>query len=173
MIKKLFLAGSLLLGFSVSAQADNIASCEVVLMEKIVDEGKNTGAKMASYRPGAEFISSVYDDEDGHVSEIGDHKIRGVMCERRGVIPTLRDFPIVATGIPLSLSQNFDSTKSSLMTLYFKEGEFRHIYKGKPLSPSEQSKLTDVMEIYNLQPHNLGKEDADENATDEKKADKE
>lgn len=168
MIKRFVLSGLLLAGFSAFAQAENIASCEVVLMENIVDEGKDTGAKMASYRPAAAFLSSVYDDEDGHLSTIGDFKIRGVMCERRAVIPTLRDFPILATGIPFSLSQNFDSAKSSLMTLYFKDGKFRHTYKGAPLSPSELSKLNDVMEIYNLQPHGLGK-----TADDKKEADEE
>lgn len=143
------------------AQADNIASCEAILMEDILEEGEKTGAKLASFRPAAEFLSSVYDDEDGSVTVLDGYKIRGVMCQRRTVIPTLRDFPILATGVPLSLSQNFDSEKSSLMTLYFKDGEFRHTYKGEPLSPSELSKLNDVMEIYNLQPHNLGKTDDD------------
>ena len=42
------------------ARADNIADCEIVLMETIEDESGQGSAKVASYRPADEFIASIY-----------------------------------------------------------------------------------------------------------------
>lgn len=137
--------------------ADNIAGCEVVLMEPVLEDGKPTGAEMASFRPAASFLSSVYDDEDGFVDVLDGFEIRGIMCERRSLIPTLRDFQIAATGLPLAMSENFDSSESNLMTVFYKDGRFQHTYDGAPLSVSEELRLTDVMEVFNLQPHDLDK----------------
>ncbi len=140
---------------SESAYADNIAACEVVLMEPVMDGEIDTGAQMASFRPAAEFMSSVYDDEVGYVSELDGYKIRGIMCTRRSVMPTLRDFPIVATGIPFSMSENFDSTLSSLMTIFYKDGAFGYDYRGRDLHEKEQAALADIIDVFNLQPHDL------------------
>ena len=153
---------------AVSAHADNIAACEVVLMEPVLENGEPTGAEMASFRPAAEFMSSVYDDEDGFARELDGFKIRGVMCERREIIPTLRDFPIIATGVPLAMSENFDSPESNLMTLFYKDGKFKHTYSGAALSPSDQVKLDDVMEVFNLQPHDLSAPEKMEKISKEK-----
>lgn len=142
--------------FAPPALAGNIANCEVILMEPMIKDGEDTGAKFASFRPAAEFLSSVYDGEEGHATQLDEYDIRGVMCKRREIIPTLRDFPILATGIPFSVSENFDAVDSNLMTLYFKDDEFRYSYSGAELTQKELSDLTDVMEIFNLQPHNLG-----------------
>lgn len=149
--------------FAVPVSAGNIANCEVVLMEPMIKDGKDTGAKFASFRPAAAFLSSVYDDEAGHETQLDDHDIRGVMCTRQALIPTLRDFPILATGIPFSVSENFDSPNSNLMTLYFKDGKFHHTYAGAKLNPGDLEKLKDVMEVFNLQPHELGETDTKEN----------
>jgi len=155
-MKKLWLALPLIISaFTPQAFADNIAACEVILMETVEEDGKKTQAQMASFRPAVDFLSSVYDDEDGHMTEVDGYKIRGVMCVRKDVIPTLRDFPILATGLPFSLSQNFDSSESSLMTVYYKEDQFRHAYKGGPLPDDKIAQLLDVMEVFNLQPHDL------------------
>lgn len=157
-MKKLMMSLPLLLaGFAPAAHAGNIANCEVVLMEPMESDGQDNGGRFASFRPAAEFISSVYDDKDGIAKNLDGHDIRGVMCTRRDIIPTLRDFPIVATGIPFSVSENFDASTSALMTVYFKDGEFQHLYKGAALNETQASKLNEVLEAFNLQPHDLGK----------------
>jgi len=134
---------------------DNIASCEVILLQEIKDEEMQGSAQVASYRPAADFIASVYDDEDGHMTEIDDNTIRGVMCTRKSVIPTEFDFPIIATGVPLSLSQNFESTTSGLITIFYGDGKFEYQYGGPDLTEAEQTMLDDRMEILNFQPHDL------------------
>lgn len=161
-MKKWLLFPILSLAFAGPSAADNIAACEIVLMETVQEEGKDTNAQMASFRPAVDFLTSVYDDEDGHMTEIDGYKIRGIMCERNNIIPTLRDFPILATGLPFSLSQNFDSSTSGLMTVYYKDEQFLHTYKGGPLTDEQIGKLLDVMEVFNLQPHALGTTDTKE-----------
>jgi len=59
------LIAAILLSISAPAFADNIADCEVVLMEKI-DQKDNEGVtEIASFRPAIDFIASAYDDERG------------------------------------------------------------------------------------------------------------
>jgi len=135
---------------------DNIAGCEVILLEEIKGEANEERMQIASYRSAAGFIASIYDEEDGHLQKIDEVPIRGLICVRDNVIPTLRDFPIVATGVPFSISQNFDSATSGLMTIYFKDGTFQHQYSGQDLTEGEQAALTDALETFNLQPHDLG-----------------
>lgn len=158
-------------GFFGSAYADNIAKCEIVLLESVGEDGGS--AQVASFRPAGEFISSVYDGEEGHLTESDGHKIRAVMCERSDVIPTLRDFPLLATGIPFSISENFDSSDSRLMTFYYKAGEFKHKYKGPDLMAEDQTKLDEILDVYNLQPHKLPKPDITEEVEDMKRISKE
>jgi len=54
------LIAALLLSISVPAFADNIAGCEVVLMEKIKQEDSEGVTEVASFRPAADFIASIY-----------------------------------------------------------------------------------------------------------------
>lgn len=144
---------------SITAWADNIAGCEVVLMEKIAQEGLEGSAEVASFRPAEEFIASIYDDETEVLREIDGLAIRAIMCKRQSVIPSLRDFPIVATGTPFMISQNFDSTESGLTTVYFQDGKFRSSYKGPELDAEMDAKMTDRMEVFNLQPHDLAEKE--------------
>ena len=137
------------------AAADNIADCEVLIAERIEDEATGGSALISSYRPAGAFISSVYDDEAGYIREIDGHKIRALLCQRRLAIPTLRDYPLLETGIPLSLSQNFDSALSDLVITRFKDGAFRAEYTGPGLSAEQQAELEDVIEVFNLQPNDL------------------
>lgn len=150
---------ALLLSLSTPAFADNIAGCEVVLMEKIKQEGVEGTAEVASFRPAADFIASIYDDEADVLREIDGLPIRAVMCKRKSVIPSLRDFPIVATGTPFMISQNFDSTETGLTTIYFKDGEFRSDYKGPDLSDTLEAEMKDRLEVFNLQPHDLAEKE--------------
>ncbi len=160
---------ALLLSLSTPAFADNIAGCEVVLMEKIKQEGVEGTAEVASFRPAADFIASIYDDEADVLREIDGLPIRAVMCKRKSVIPSLRDFPIVATGTPFMISQNFDSTETGLTTIYFKDGEFRSDYKGPDLSDTLEAEMKDRLEVFNLQPHDLAEKEKAmlENSTQE------
>lgn len=150
-----FLLAALLLGFSTPALADNIAGCEVVLMEKIEQEGVEGTTEVASFRPAADFIASIYDDENEVLREIDGLPIRAVMCKRKSIVPSLRDFPIVATGTPFMISQNFDSTETGLTTIYFKDGEFRSSYNGPELTDALEADMKDRLEVFNLQPHDL------------------
>jgi len=155
---KYFIA-ALLLTISTSAFADNIAGCEVVLMEKIAQEGIEGKAEVASFRPAEDFIASIYDDETEVLREIDGLPIRAIMCKRQSVVPSLRDFPIVATGTPFMISQNFDSTSTGLTTVWFKGGKFKHSYKGPDLDEETEAELGDRMEVYNLQPHDLAEKE--------------
>jgi len=149
------------------AAADNIADCEVLIAERIEDEGTGGSALISSYRPAGAFISSVYDDEDGHIREIDGHKIRALLCQRRRAIPTLRDYPLLETGIPLTLSQNFDSALSDVVITRFKDGAFRADYTGPGLSEDEKAELDDVIDVFNLQPNDLAAREAAQKTTSE------
>jgi len=160
------LIAALLLSISAPALADNIAGCEVVLMETIKQEGLEGTAEVASFRPAEDFIASIYDDETETLREIDGLPIRAIMCKRKSVIPSLQDFSIVATGTPFMISQNFESTESGLTTIYFKNGEFRSSYKGPDLDEDTAAEITERLEAFNLQPHDLA---AKEKAMQEKK----
>lgn len=154
-MKKSFIILSLLLGAHSASASDNMADCEAVLLQKVMLEGEPTGAVMQTYAPAANVLASIYDEEDGFQDEIDNQKVKAILCERTSVVPTLRDFPILATGIPFALSNNFDATDSRSVTIFFKDGEFQHIFKGTELSEDQQTELDDAMEIFNLQPHEL------------------
>ncbi len=138
------------------ATADNIANCEVVLMEPVLENDEPTGAEIASFRPADDFMSSIYDEDEAHLDNVDGYPIRAVLCQRQNVIPTARDFPVIATGLPFSLSNNFDSPDSALLTVYFKDGVFQHKYLGRELGERDAAALSDVMEVFNLQEHKLG-----------------
>jgi len=150
---------ALLLSVSAPAWADNIAGCEVVLMEQIKQEDGEGVTEVASFRPAADFIASIYSEEEEVLREIDGLPIRAIMCKRQSVVPSLRDFPIIATGTPFMISQNFDSTESGLTTIYFKDGEFRSDYKGEDLDADTQAEMTDRLEVFNLQPHDLAEKE--------------
>lgn len=159
---RIILAASLLALSAMPAFADNIANCEVVLMERIEQEGLEGAAEVASFRPAGDFLASVYsDDEQAEIlREIDELPIRAVMCERQSLVPSLRDFPIAATGIPFMISQHFDSTETGLTTIFFKDGKFQHSYKGPELDAEIQAELEDRIEVYNFQPHDLAEKEA-------------
>lgn len=153
------LIAALLLSISMPAWADNIAGCEVVLMEKIKQEDSEGVTEVASFRPAADFIASIYGDDTEVLRKIDGLPIRAIMCKRQSVVPSLRDFPIVATGTPFMISQNFDSTESGLTTIYFKDGEFHFDYKGAELDADTQAEMKDRLEVFNLQPHDLAEKE--------------
>lgn len=132
-------------------------NCELLVMEPVLEAGKPTGQKMAAYYPADQFLDSVYDDKVGFIRKVNKMPIKGVMCKRYFLTPTLRDFQIIATGIPLAISEDFDRADSSLVTLYFADGIFQYSHSGRDLTASQQSRFNDVVGAYNLQSHDLGK----------------
>ena len=151
--------GTLLSLIAAPAFADNIANCEIVLMEAIAQEGLEGKAEVASFRPADDFMESIYDDDIPIIREIDGLPIRAVMCQRPSPVPSLRDFPIAASGIPFMISQNFDSTQSGLTTIFFQDGAFRHSYKGPDLDALTQAELTDRLEVFNFQPSDLAEKE--------------
>jgi len=153
------LIAAFLLSVATPAFADNIAGCEVVLMETIEQEGLEGSAEVASFRPATDFIASIYDDETETLREIDGLPIRAIMCKRQSVVPSKSDFPIVATGTPFMISQNFDSTDSGLTTIFFKDGEFRSNYKGAKLDAETEAELQTHLDAFNLMPHDLAEKE--------------
>lgn len=127
-----------------AAWADNVAHCEVLLMKIIADENGGGEAQIASYRPAVNFLASLYDeDTESHMTEVDNFPIRAVLCRRNNVIPAPTDYNIMATGIPFILSQDFDSTETDSLTVYWKDDAdaFDYVYKGNPLSDEAQESL--------------------------------
>ena len=152
--------GTLLSLIAAPAFADNIANCEIVLMEAIAQEGLEGKAEVASFRPADDFMESIYDDDIPIIREIDGLPIRAVMSQRPSPEPSVRDFPIVASGIPFMISQNFDSPDTGLTTIFFKNGKFQHSYKGSELNADIQAELDYRIEVYNFQPHELTEKEA-------------
>ena len=126
-----------------TAWADNVAHCEALILQVVAND-ENTGeAQIASYRPAVPFLASLYDEEDGHLTEIDGFPIRAIMCRRNNIIPAESDYPILATGMPFILSQDFDSPQSDSLTMFWKDREIDYVYKGYPLSDERQDILDD------------------------------
>lgn len=131
------------------AKAGNIADCEIILMETIEDENGHGGAQVASYRPAANFIGSIYDDTQENITELDGLPIRALLCRRNNVIISESDFNLLASGIPFILSQNFDSSESDLLTYFFKDGEFQYTHKGRDLLGGDLAILKGRMAEFN------------------------
>ena len=147
----------MILAVTDTALAADVGICEVVMIEKFPTDEKKGQAFLQKFAPAGDFLTSVYADDDGHIASMDGQDIQAVLCERPNVIPTLRDFPILATGIPLAISDNFDAVDSQSVTLYFKKDKFHHVVKGRAMTEAEQAQLDNTMEVFNLQPHKLDK----------------
>lgn len=141
---RLYLMSVLIWGISASASAQS-SNCEIVLMPLDGSAAEGTFADAEG------FLDSVYDGEEGHLSSVTDIPIRAVMCERGTLVPTMRDLPILKTGLPLSLSQDFDSNSSGLLTLYDAGKDFKAEYSGPKLSEDDEKELRSTLEIFNFQ----------------------
>jgi len=128
--------------------APNNANCEIVLTSPIQDESGQARGLGATYFPADDFLISVYEEGTPPMTEFKDRPISAVICKRLDVIPTKDDYSIVATGIPFSLSQSFDSRDSDLVTIYYKDGSFQKIYKGPGLSEEATSLLEKRLASY-------------------------
>lgn len=163
-MKKIFIALGLTVGIAPAVWADNVAHCEVVIMQVVNDETTAGEAQVATFAPAVTFLSSLYDDEDGHITTINNQPIRAVLCRRNDVIPSESDYNIIATGIPFSLSQNFDSAETDSLTVYWKDGAFKSIHKGHPLSDEGQDILDTRLADFTQRGLKLAEKDEDEEA---------
>ena len=123
------------------AQAAETADCQILITEPLEVKGAPGEAIVASYFPAKDFIASAKDDAPEHISALNGQKIRALMCTRNDVIPAESDYDFLATGIPFVLSQDFDSPDTDSLTLYWKDGQIEHVYKGHPLSDEAQGIL--------------------------------
>ncbi len=128
-------------GLSTTAAADNVAHCEVLIIQVIADAALDGEAQVVTYGPAVSYIESVYDNEDGHITHIADQPIRALMCNRNDVIPAKSDYALIATGIPFILSQDFDSADTDSLTMFWRDGKLDYVYKGYPLSSEAQEIL--------------------------------
>jgi hypothetical protein len=138
---------------------DNIAACEVVLKQQILPEDERTSdpasdevqdaPMIATFVPAEDFVFSVFDGEPGHLKAIDGKPIQAVMCRRNYIIPTEFDLRMIETGIPLYLSQNFDSADSDLMAVFLNEGQYQYQYSGADLSPDNLEILETRMATLN------------------------
>lgn len=143
---KTLLLGTGLLALSAwPAQAgDKIPACEIVVRKAVMETDiRQTGAMVVTFLPADDFIVSVLDSGDGHLTEIDGNKILALLCTRNHLIPTELDLQLLKTGVPLSLSQNFDSPESGLMSVSKQNGVFVYDYAGPELSKTDK----DVMEL--------------------------
>jgi hypothetical protein len=151
---------------------DNIAACEIVVQqpvqypeEKQTDveeksedtseetnetvEEENAVTLIATFIPAEDFIASVFDEEPGHIDEINGQPIQALMCERRYMVPTEYDLRLIQTKIPLYLSQDFDSTKSDLMSVFFKDDTYQYVYSGAELDKDAMEIMYDRLFVLN------------------------
>ena len=130
-----------------SAQAQT-SNCELVTMETI-SAAESIGA--AKFHDASDFIARLYKGEDTLDKTVNGQPVRAVLCQRDSLLPTLRDLPLIKTGLPLSLSQDFDSPNSGLLMIMDTGESYAAEYTGKPEQGPDPKKLKDVMEIFNLQ----------------------
>jgi hypothetical protein len=121
------------------------STCQLMLLPSSAAQNK------AEYIDAADFLGRVYDGSQTPKKTAQNKPIRAVICPRARLIPTMRDFPILNTGLPLSLSENFDDPNAGLLTVYDTGAEFRADYSGPKLSPALEDELRDRLEIFNLQ----------------------
>ena len=120
-------------------------------MELKLSNSTADNVRTAKFHDAGKFVDSVYDGEKGFQTKIDGSAILAVMCTRKSLLPTLRDLPLIKTGLPLSLSQDFDSPKSGLLTLYDDGTAYKADYTGPDDLAPNAKKLDSVMEIINLQ----------------------
>lgn len=138
--------------------AKRFSECEVLAMRFIPDETGKGGMDLTTYAPAKDYINSVYDDEEGHVTMIGGDRIRALLCERNDILPDDADYPLLATGVPFILSQDFDDTDTDSLTIFWRKTYFDYVYKGYPLSEETEALLKAKLEDYSNREHGLNKE---------------
>lgn len=140
-MKKYIIMTGLALAISPAAWADNVAHCEVLLVKNVEGADLDGALQVTDYRPAVDFIASVHDDDPEYQTQIEGHNIQALLCRRNELIPAETDYPMMATGVPFVLSQDFDRADTDSLTMFWKDGAFDYVYKGYPLSDEAQSLL--------------------------------
>lgn len=152
---KALLAATICLLSPAAAWAADYDSCELVIMQFIPDEDGG-GADIASFRPAEEFLASVRDISQEPMLTIGDHPIRAIMCVRNDLVPTEDDYPVLATGVMMALSQDFDSSDSDSLTVVYQDGAFRHTYSSAyPMSDEFKQAIETRLADFSARDHGL------------------
>lgn len=141
------------------SHADNIADCEVVIMEKYNPGDNKQMMEVASFYPAINFIESIYNEDKKIISTINGFKIRALMCRRMDVVPKRIDYAILKSGVPLILSQNFDSSSSGITKIYYKNGKFNYTYSGPDLSDKDIKKIKINLNFFNSQSHDFSEKE--------------
>lgn len=144
--------------FPMSAMANIHEGCEIVIVKEVVDA---EGGRMtvAAYQGADDFIKAAKKDAKTATLTDDGTPIRGVICVRNDLVPAKADYSILATGIPLSLSQDFDSADSDILTVYFEEGEFTYRYTSDyPMSPEFEQTLSKTLAAFTKRDHGLVKQ---------------
>lgn len=129
---------------------DNIAACELVIQQEVkASESGKKEAVVANFVPADEFMFSIFDAEDGHMTEYKGNKIRAVMCRRANLVPTEFDLKLIKTNIPLFLSTNFDAPNSGLMQILHTKKGYRFDYSGPDLSAEDKILMKKQLKVLN------------------------
>lgn len=153
-MRALWLATALLVIPSTSL-ASGLKKCEVVVSNEVVDA---EGGRMtvASYQSADPFLSGVFDPKVPLTLKVDGSLIRGIICVRNDLVPTEQDYAVLATGIPLSLSQDFDSADSDILTIYFRAGAFSHKYTSDyPMSVEFETAVLSRLANFSGRDHGL------------------
>ena len=122
-MKKHIIMTGLALGFAQglasAAWADNVADCEVLLVQNIENPDSGGTVQITAYHPAVSFIASVYDADPEHQTQIDGHNIQALLCRRNDLIPAETDYPMMATGVPFVLSQDFDRSDTDSLTVFW------------------------------------------------------
>ena len=126
------------------ATADNIAACEVAVVDVVEGEGGARG-EVVAFRDATAFIAAAVDaaedPEAETLVELDGFEVRALLCERASVVPSESDRVLLATGVPLSLSVDFDSLDAATVTIAQDgEGGLR-LLKGDGLSAADMEGL--------------------------------
>lgn len=137
--------------------ASGLDRCEIVVASEVIDAD---GGRMtvASYRSADSFLTGVYDPAVPLSLKADGAPIKGLICVRNDLVPTEQDYAVLATGVPLSISQDFDSPDSDILTLYYGKRSFLHKYTSDyPMSPEFKAAVQERLSDFSSRDHGLVK----------------
>lgn len=128
----------------VSAQAQTSSTnCELLLIS--ADES------VPSYAKADSVIEDIYAGTEEKPRRYAGQNIKAIACTRVDIIPTLRDLPLIKTGLPLALSTDFDAPGAVLLLIKDDGKAYIAESSGQALDAAAQKSLDDILEIFNLQ----------------------
>lgn len=131
------------------AKMDAAVKTEAKIDMKAHADHQEPAPMIATFLPADDFIFSVFDGTPGHMESVDGKTIRALMCTRSNVLPTEFDAKLIQTGIQLHLSQNFNSAKSALLSVYKQDGDYVHQYAGPDLNQEDVATLKTYLKKLN------------------------